>query len=118
ENREEPDHAPERKAGATVPRRAGALGRRLALDARIDRAGRGFQPGVVAPLAEARRDRLPDDARGLDVGNRALEAVPHLDTNLSILQEDEHDGAVVEVLASDPPALRETKRKGFTAAPR
>ncbi|MGY4598431.1 hypothetical protein ACVWXL_006177 [Bradyrhizobium sp. GM22.5] len=75
-----------------------------AVDARRDAAGE-----IAAP--EFRRDGFIDDAPRRDVGERALEAVTDLDAQMPVVLGHNEDGAVVDLLASDLPGLRDADRE-------
>src|SRR5262245_2886792 len=86
------------------------LGGRARLDALEHGDRRRLEPGRVLPLAEAGHDHVADDLRGLGVGQRALEPVADLDPQLSVLDEDDEEDAVVELLLAQAPLLEEAVR--------
>src|SRR5262249_23500013 len=70
------------------------------VDAAADAAG-----DIVG--AKARDDRVLDDELGDGVGERALEAVAHLDAHLALAWHHDQQHAVVGVLLPDSPAAAE-----------
>ena len=74
-----------------------------AVDARRDAAGE-------VALAEARRDRLVDDAVGDEVRERALEPAADLDAKRAVVLRDEQQRAVVRLLAAELPRVDDADR--------
>ena len=58
--------------------------------------------GYIA-CAKPRHDFVTDNLRGAGVGQRAFEAIPDLDTDLSILDRDEQERAVVGAFLAQLP---------------
>src|SRR5207249_10715209 len=79
-------------------------------DPLVHRDGAGLEPRGVALLAEARRDRVPDDLIGLRVRQHGLETVTNLDPELAVLDEHDQQHAVVEPLVTETPLLEEPVR--------
>ena len=91
-------------------RAAHGRGQRLAVD-HPHHAIRGRRDTAVEiAAAELWHDVLVDDAVGDGVGQRTLEAVADLDPDLSVLQRDQQQRAIVDALASELPGLRDAQR--------
>src|SRR5262245_30984778 len=86
-------------------------------DPLVDRVHGGLEPGRVALLAEARRERLADDLGGGGVRQRRLEPVADLDAHLPVLDEQDEQDTVVERLRAETPLLEEPVRDVLDALP-
>ena len=100
---EEPAEAP------ALPRRARGRPRRHAARQRPERRqhlhARLVEPVAVASGAEGRGQHVADDARGLGVGELALDAVPHLDADLAVVDGHHQQHAVVAPGVAQLPGL-------------
>ena len=101
-------HAPDRVAPALPPgiRRR----QRLAIDDPDDLVDPGAQAGVILALPEQRDHGLIDDAVAGRVGQRAFEAVAHLDARRAIVLGEQHEHAVVGLGAPELPLLDHADR--------
>ena len=88
------------RAGFTFHRRQG-----LAADQRADLVHRGAEATGKVVLPKARLHRGVDDARGHDVGDRALQRLGDLDAHLALVLGDDHQHAVAHRLAPDLPGI-------------
>src|SRR5450830_317187 len=70
------------------------------------RVDRGFEPARVIAGAELRREHVFKDVLARGIGQRAFEPVANFDSGLAVLDEDEEQGAVVELLLAHAPRLR------------
>ena len=84
---------------------------------RDDRVSGRVQPAGIVAGPKVRRDVLFDDAPRERIRDRRLQPVTDFDPNLSLLDEDEEDQAVVVLLVADLPALGAADREVFEHFP-
>src|SRR5207247_1485973 len=105
---EQDEEADYREVGSPAAARAAI---RLALTGPlVDRAGRRFDAGRIAPLAKARRDNDADDAGRHRGGDGGLAAIADFEADSARGEADDPDDAVVEALLADAPALGQLDR--------
>ena len=86
------------------------LRQRLALDHAHDAVDAGIDAAVVVAALERRDDVLRDDPVRGRVRQRAFEPVPHFDAHAPVVACDEHEHAVVDLLAADLPLRDDADR--------
>src|SRR5207302_511405 len=82
----------------------------LAVDQAHHRLHAGVDATVEIAVAKARRDDVAHDALGGGVIEHALQTVAHLDAQRPIVLRDDEQGAVVDLLATELPALDHAQR--------
>src|SRR5438105_4287201 len=90
---------------APVRRRQG-----LAVDDAHHRVHAGVDATVEIAVAKARRDDVAHDALGGGVVEHALQSVAHLDAQRPVILRHDKQGAVVDLLATQLPALDDAQR--------
>src|SRR5207302_4415320 len=83
---------------------------KLALYDAHHRVHAGVDAAVEIAVAKARRDDVAHDALGGGVVEHALQTVAHLDAQRPIVLRDDEQGAVVDLLATQLPALDDAQR--------
>ncbi|KAG1184296.1 hypothetical protein G6F35_015133 [Rhizopus arrhizus] len=63
------------------------------------------QPLVEVALAEARHDRLVDDACGIGIGNRTFQAIAGLEAHAAVLHGHQQQHAIIDTGAAQLPLL-------------